>query len=110
MFFSSRTGFAAALVLVTSIARPEPTVYPTGVTIFDPAATWNGYTVLTLLRPPGVVVIDMNGHLVKQWDDFDNSAGGPARVLPGGEVIAARGANPGHQESLQRGSLRGSSR
>ncbi|MEO8315297.1 MAG: aryl-sulfate sulfotransferase [Pseudomonadota bacterium] len=101
MFTFARIGFAATLVLITAVARTEPSVYPTGVTVFDPAATWSGYTVLTLLRPPGIVVIDMNGRVVKQWHDFDNSAGGPARVLPGGEVIAARGANPGHQESLQ---------
>ncbi|MEO8315513.1 MAG: aryl-sulfate sulfotransferase [Pseudomonadota bacterium] len=101
MFSSLRLGFALTLLLVTAIARTEPSVYPTGVTLYDPTTTWNGYTVLTLLRPPGIVVIDMNGRVVKEWDDFNNSAGGPARVLPGGEVIAARGANPGHQESLE---------
>ena len=83
------------------VAQAAPTVYPTGTTLLDPLATWNGYTVLTLLRPPGVVVIDMNGRVVKQWDGFDNAAGGPARVLPGGEVIAAAGARPGHQEALE---------
>ncbi len=46
-----------------------------------------------------VLVIDMNGNVVKRWEGFNNSAGGPARVLPGGVVIAASGARPPHQES-----------
>ncbi len=81
-------------------AAGAPSVYPTGVTIYDPARTWNGYTVLSPLATQAVVVIDMNGNVVKRWDDFNNSAGGPARVLPGGGVIAASGARPPHQESL----------
>jgi hypothetical protein len=32
-----------------------------------------------------VLVIDMNDNVVKQWDGFNNSAGGPARVLPARE-------------------------
>jgi hypothetical protein len=48
-----------------------------------------------------VIVIDMNGNVVKQWDGFVNSAGGPARVFPGGFVMAANGTNPPRQESLE---------
>ena len=48
-----------------------------------------------------VVVIDMNGNVVKRWDGFVNSAGGPARVFPGGLVMAANGTNPPRQESLE---------
>ena len=43
----------------------------------------------------------MNGRVVKQWEGFNSSAGGPVRILPDGEVIGAAGARPGHQESLQ---------
>ena len=43
----------------------------------------------------------MNGNVVKRWEGYNNSAGGPARVLPGGVVIAASGARPPHQESLE---------
>lgn len=78
-----------------------PTVYPTGTTIYDPQKAWSGLTVLSVLDTPGVVVIDMNGNVVKQWQDFNVSAGGPARVLPNGIVIAPSGTNPGHQESLE---------
>jgi hypothetical protein len=76
-------------------------VYPTGTTIYDPDRAWNGYTVLSPLQTQAVPVIDMNGNVVKRWEGFNNSAGGPARVLPGGIVIAASGARPPHQESLE---------
>ncbi len=91
----------ALAMLGAASASAAPSVYPTGVTIYDPARTWNGYTVLSPLATHAVLVIDMNGTVVKRWDDVDNSAGGPARVLPGGSVITARGARPRHQESLE---------
>ena len=94
--------FAFALLLLCARGgHAAPSVYPTGTTLYDPQSTWSGYTVLSLLRAPAVVVIDMNGRIVKQWEGFDNSAGGPARVLPGGDIIAASGARPGHQEALE---------
>ncbi len=92
---------AALLVGVAASSWATPTVYPTGTTIYDPARAWNGFTVISALGTQAVLVIDMNGNLVKRWDGYNNSAGGPARVLPGGEVIAAAGARPAHQESLE---------
>src|SRR5207248_7437539 len=47
------------------------------------------------------IVIDMNGKVVKQWDGYNLSAGGPARVYPGGFIIGAAGANPPRQESIE---------
>jgi hypothetical protein len=91
----------AIATLAAGAAFASPTVYPTGTTIYDPARTWSGFTVISALGTQAVLVIDMNGHLVKRWDDYNNSAGGPARVLPGGVVIAAAGARPPHQESLE---------
>jgi outer membrane protein assembly factor BamB len=90
----------AVVLAFAAVAAAAPSVYPTGVTIYDPGRTWNGYTVLSPLATEAVIVIDMNGNVVKRWDDYNNSAGGPARVLPGGFVIAASGARPPHQESL----------
>ena len=48
-----------------------------------PDRAWNGYTVLSPLATPAVIVIDMNGNVVKRWEGYNNSAGGPARVLSG---------------------------
>jgi len=91
---------AAILVLVVALPRAQ-SVYPTGTTIYDPDRAWNGYTVLSPLGTQAVVVIDMNGTVVKRWEGYNNSAGGPARVLPGGFVVGASGARPPHQESLE---------
>jgi hypothetical protein len=101
MFLTSRGFVTTILALAAATASSAPSVYPTGTTLYDPAQTWNGYTVLSLLGSPDVAVIDMNGRVVKQWEGFNNSAGGPARVLPGGEIIAASGSRPQHQESLE---------
>jgi hypothetical protein len=77
-----------------------PTVYPTGTTIYEPDKAWNGFTVLSPLGTPAVIVVDMNGRVVKRWDGFDLVSGGPARVLPGGVVIAPQGdAMPRHLEA-----------
>ena len=92
---------AAALVVNAFALTGAQSVYPTGTTIYDPDRAWNGYTVLSPLGTPAVLVIDMNGTVVKRWDDFNNSAGGPARVLPGGVVVSANGARPPNQESLE---------
>jgi Arylsulfotransferase (ASST) len=97
--FSSFT-IAVVATFLSLHAAGAPSVYPTGTTIYDPARTWSGYTVLSVLGMQAVVVIDMNGNIVKRWDGYNDSAGGPARVLPQGVVIAAVGARPPHQESL----------
>jgi len=92
----------AAIVLSALSLRPvAQTVYPTGTTIYDPERSWNGFTVLSPLGTQAVLVVDMNGNVVKRWDGFNNSAGGPARVFPGGIVMSANGARPPHQESLE---------
>jgi hypothetical protein len=97
-----RLACACAVVLGLAVAFTRAqTVYPTGTTIYDPDRAWNGYTVLSPLQTPAVLVIDMNGNVVKRWENFNNSAGGPARVLPGGVVVAAAGARPPYQESLE---------
>ena len=77
------------------------TVYPTGTTLYEPGRTWSGFTVLSPLNTQAAIVIDMNGNVVKRWEGFVNSAGGPVRVFPGGSVMAANGNNPPRQESLE---------
>jgi len=91
----------AVLAAASVIVLAAPSVYPTGTTRYDPNRAWNGYTVLSPLSTQAAVVIDMNGNIVKQWDGYNSSAGGPARVLPGGVIVGAAGANPPRQESLE---------
>jgi hypothetical protein len=91
---------AAAALLAAIIVCAAPSVFPTGTTIYEPAKAWNGYTVLSPLAGDAAMVIDMNGNVVKRWQGFNSSAGGPVRVLPGGVAMGAEGANAGKQESL----------
>jgi hypothetical protein len=94
---------AAALAVALAAAGPmaaAPTVYPTGTTIYRPDKAWTGFTVLSALGTPAVVVLDMNGREVWRWDGFDLISGGPARVLPGGVVVAPQGDAMPHLESL----------
>jgi hypothetical protein len=92
---------AAVLMHALALTLATQSVYPTGTTIYSPDRAWSGYTVLSPLGTQAVIVIDMNGNIVKRWEGYNNSAGGPARVFPGGFVMAANGARPPHQESLE---------
>src|SRR5205085_6388447 len=93
---------AAILFLrVFALTVTAQSVYPTSTTVYDPDRAWSGYTVLSPLGTQAVIVIDMNGNVVKQWDGYVNSAGGPARIFPDGVVMAANGTNPPHQESVE---------
>jgi len=91
------------LIVLLSLAAlntgAAPSVFPTGTTIYDPGKAWNGYTLLSNLDARAAVLIDMNGRVVKRWEQFNLAPGGPARLLPGGTVIGSAGANPPHQEA-----------
>src|SRR5262245_5172909 len=93
-------GFAIVVGLMSVGVSSAPSVYPTGTTIYYPDKTWSGYTVFITPETEGVVVIDMNGRVVKLWTGLSGAAGGPARVLPGGSVIAGTGSGAPNQESL----------
>lgn len=96
---SARFVCAAAGALTFGTLGAAPTVYPTGTTIYDPGRAWNGYTVFIAPEDIGVVVVDMNGDVLKQWTGYHGGAGGPARVLPGGQVLGAGPTRALHQES-----------
>jgi hypothetical protein len=64
----------------------HPTIYPTGVTIYDKDAAWNGYTVLPSAK--GVLLIDMNGREARVWRGLK---GDPPKILPGGYVMGSTG-------------------
>lgn len=66
----------AAAALLASAVMANPTVYPTGTTIHDPAKAWHGYVVFA--DPNGVThVIDPAGNEVHRWD----KAGFPSEVI-----------------------------
>ena len=79
-----RLGSACAALLLSAFAPTwAQSVYPTGTTIYQPDRAWNGYTVLSPLGTQAVIVIDMNGNVVKRWEDYNNSAGGPGAHISG---------------------------
>src|SRR4030095_1631126 len=73
---------ASVFLYAFALAVAAQSVYPTGTTIYDPGRAWNGYTVLSPLRTQAVIVIDMNGNVVKQWDGYVNAGGGPRAYFP----------------------------
>ena len=86
------------LSMGSSVASPS--VFPTGTTIYDPGKAWNGFTLLSILDTRGAVLVDMNGRVVQRWPQFNLMPGGPARILPGGNIIGSIGSHPPHQEAL----------
>src|SRR6185436_8553412 len=93
---------AALLLAVLALTISAQSVSPTtGTTLYDPERAWSGYTVLSPLGTQAAIVIDMNGNVVKRWDGYVNSAGGPVRVFPDGVVMAANGTNPPRQEQVE---------
>jgi hypothetical protein len=95
-------GAAGAALTLAGAATAEPSVFPTGVTRYDPAKAYNGY-VLFASPDAKTHLIDMNGNEVRRWDyqGFPSELLDPA-VTGGvkGHVLVqlAAGANAGTGE------------
>jgi len=78
---------AVAVGLASPVALAEPSVFPTGVTIYDPSLAFNSYVVFA--SPDHKTrLIDMSGAVVHQWD----YAGFPSEILD----PAVTGGKKGH--------------
>ncbi len=69
LLLSCAAALANAALLLGSggVAQAEPSVFPTGVTRYDPAQTYNSYIIFD--SPDGQThLIDMDGHEVHHWD------------------------------------------
>jgi hypothetical protein len=64
-----------------------PSVYPTGVTVYDPERAWSGYTIFQA-PGAGALLIDMSGREVQLWQGLQ---GFPNKLLPGGQVFGSSG-------------------
>ncbi|SDG90192.1 Arylsulfotransferase (ASST) [Pseudomonas flavescens] len=67
---------AFAGLLLAGAAYAAPSVYPTGVTRYDPQRAWNGYLIFSAADQQ-TRLIDMNGNLVRHWPH----RGFPAAVI-----------------------------
>lgn len=65
----------------------HPSVYPTGVTVYDPHKAYGGYTIFQAAEV-GALLIDMNGREVQLWSGLQ---GFPNKLLPGGYVLGSTG-------------------
>ena len=64
-----------------------PSIYPTGVTIYNKEKAYRGYTIFPSAK--GALLIDMNGNEVKLWAGL---GGFPNKILPGGYVMCISGS------------------
>lgn len=69
----------------------HPTIYPTGVTVYDPEKCWSGFTIYQA-QEEGAVLIDMNGREVNVWKGV---LGMPNKIFPGGYLLTSRGRRNG---------------
>ena len=69
----------------------HPTIYPTGVTVYNPEKCWNGFTIFQALEL-GAVLMNMNGHVNKVWKGVH---GFPNKNFPGGYLMTSRGSRDG---------------
>lgn len=76
----------ALTIATTTPAHAIPTIYPTGVTIYDPTAAWNGF-VLFNGTDERTYLIDMDGHPLHRWDRH----GFPSRIVDPSQVGGQRG-------------------
>jgi hypothetical protein len=92
------TTLGLLLFCVPAVFLARPSVYPTGTTIYEPDKAWNGYTLHDAPDDGGVVLIDMNGRVLKRWPALMTSSG-VFRMLPGGYVMGGDRNRPPHQEA-----------
>ena len=96
-----RAGPIAAVMMAVAGATlvGVPSIYPTGTTIYHPDKAWNGYTVFDTPGEQGAVLVDMNGTLLKRWKEVA-FVPGPARLLPGGDLMGGSARRRPHQEAF----------
>lgn len=78
------------------------TIYPTGVTIYNPEKYWNGLTVFQAAGH-GAMLIDMTGTEHKLWRGIQGFPN-PNKILPGGYVmgnLGERNINYGYQDNTE---------
>jgi hypothetical protein len=103
---SCTTIFAGLLVTLTLLlsqqAEAAPSIFPTGVTIYDPGRAYNMY-VLFDGRDGKSYLIDMNGNEVKTWDRIGFPSEMLDPIVSGGErghIFVQLSGTGGHGPSI----------
>lgn len=66
-----------------------PSIFPHGVTVYQPDKCFNGYTIVPI-RENAALLFDMNGREVRQWE----IKAMPPYLLPGGSLLGVGGYTP----------------
>ena len=69
----------------------QPTIYPTGTTVYEPDKCWNGFNLLAI-DGLGIMLVDMNGNEIHFWKGVN---GFPAKMLKNGDIMAQLQMRPG---------------
>jgi hypothetical protein len=64
----------------------HPTIYPTGITLYNADEAYSGYTIFPSAK--GALLINMQGFEVQLWAGLE---GYPNKILPGGFVFGSSG-------------------
>ncbi len=73
-----------AVLACSGMASAETDVIPVGTIKYNPAKAWNSYVILAGSNT--AKLIDRNGNLVKEWNQFGGE-GMPNKVYPGGHLL-----------------------
>jgi len=86
----------ACIAIFPAILVGDASIYPLGVTVYNPEKCWNGFTILSSDEGR---LIDMNGNLVHLWKGPLHH---PNKIYPGGILLASTAAwKQGHQDAIQ---------
>ncbi|MFZ1988571.1 MAG: aryl-sulfate sulfotransferase [Alphaproteobacteria bacterium] len=101
------TAAAAACAVIASAAFGFPSVYPTGVTRYDPAKAYNSFVLFSGGIDHKTHLIDMNGNEVHSWHHegipavmLDPKSVGGKRGLVGLQLEALKPGEPGATPGL----------
>ncbi len=89
MTLAPQTAIAASMtvmLLTSQLTAAAPSVYPTGVTRYDPSAAYN-CDVLFSAADQKTYLIDMDGHVLHRWD----FGGFPSKMLDPGLTRGVKG-------------------
>jgi hypothetical protein len=59
----------------------------TGVTVYDPEATYDGYTLFTFAKGPEAVLVDMHGELLHSWSIPGTDYWARAHLYGNGDIL-----------------------
>ena len=80
------------ILLNWKMVLAAPSVYPTGVTVYDPVKAYEHYTIFLAIPTHEIYLIDMEGNILHTWGDFpDTYRAKYAEPLNNGNLLVGLG-------------------